>query len=102
MENKVVLSNAGIIDNNIDGQLMKTQLKVCSSVINGLGLAIKLTLLLTLSIIYSVIALSAVILYMIFFKRLFEKLTKKIKKEKRKSSYYYKWKNHHLDLNWEA
>ncbi len=101
MENNVVLSNPRILSNNIDGQIIKSQ-KLFSSVFFGIVLAVKVTLLLTLSLIYSVIALTAMILYLIFFKRISEKIFKKIRSDKPKSSYYYRWKNHHLDLNWEA
>lgn len=100
MENNVVLTNAGIIDNNINGQIIKYQ-KLFSSVFYGLVLAVKVTLLFTLSFIYSVMALTGFILYLIFFRRLFEKLTTKVKQGKGKSVYFYKWKNHHLDLKWE-
>ena len=101
MENNVVLSNAGIIDNNIDGQIVKFQ-KIFSSISKGILLAVKVTLLFTLSFIYSAIALTAFILYLIFFKRLVNMIVKKIRQDKPASSYTYKWKNHHLDLNWEA
>ena len=140
MGNKVVLSNSGIINNNIDetnfisakisgekagfsqaifnmdsevegtlsrwlsinGLSVQPLLKVFASILHGSGHAIKVIMLLALSFIYSVIAVSVVILYLIFFKHLIEKLINKVKKEKRKSSYYYSWKNHHLDMNWEA
>jgi hypothetical protein len=101
MENNAVLINAEIIDNNIDGQIVKFQ-KIFSSISKGILLAVKVTLLFTLSFIYSVIALSGVILYLLLFKCLFETLIKKSRKDKPVSSYSYKWKNHHLDLNWEA
>jgi hypothetical protein len=101
MENNVVLNDAGIIDNNIDRQIIKLQ-KLFSSVFCGLVLAVKVTLLFTLSFIYSAIAITAFILYLIFFKRLVNMIVKKIRQDKPASSYSYKWKNHHLDLNWEA
>ena len=101
MESNAVLSNAEIIGNNIDGQIVKFQ-KIFSSISKGLLLAVKVTLLFTLSFIYSVIALSAVIIYLLLFKRLFEKLRRKIRQDKPASSYSCKWKNHHPDLNWEA
>jgi ABC-type transport system involved in Fe-S cluster assembly fused permease/ATPase subunit len=101
MENNLVLNDAGIINNNIDGQIIKSQ-TLFSSVFCGLVLAVKVVLLFALSIIYSVIALTAFILYLIFFKRLVNILVKKIRQGKPASSYSYKWKNHHLDLNWEA
>jgi DUF438 domain-containing protein len=101
MENNVVLNSSGILNNNIDGQVIKFQ-KIFSSIAHGIVLAVKVTLLFTLSFIYSVIALTAMILYLIFFKRIFEKLFKKIRSDKPKSSYYYRWKNHHVDLNWDT
>ena len=101
MENNVVLTNAGIIDNNIDGHIIKSQ-KLFSSLFCGIVLAVKVTLLFTLSFIYSVIALTAFILYLIFLKRLVNILVKKIRQDKPAASYSYKWKNHHLDLKWEA
>ena len=101
MDNNLVLNNAEIIDNKIAGQIIKYQ-KIFSSISQGFVLAVKVTLLFTLCFIYSVIALSAVILYLLLFKRLSEKLIRKIRQDKPASSYSYKWKNHHLDLNWEA
>jgi hypothetical protein len=100
MERNLVLNNTGISDNNIDGQIVKSQ-KLFLSVFYGLVLAVKVTLLFTLSFIYSVIALTSFILYLIFFKRLVNILVRKIR-QKPASPYAYKWKNHHLDLNWEA
>ena len=101
MENNVVLSKAGIIDNNIDGQIVKFKM-LFSSILNGILLAVKVTLLFTLSIIYSLIALPVVILYMIFFERLFKKIVNKERQGKGKSVYYYKWKKHHLYLERDA
>jgi hypothetical protein len=102
MENNFVLGNTDIMRNNTDGFSLEAQLRALSSFFQGLFLAVKVCLLLALSIIYTLIAVPSVILYMIFYKHLFEKLIRKVRQEKRKAPYYYKWKKHHLDLNWEA
>ena len=99
MENNLVLNEAGFINDRTDETSLA---KDISSIFRGLGLAVKVTVLFALSIVYSVVALSAVILYMIFFKRLFDTIIKKVRKDKPASAYYYKWKNHHLDLKWES
>jgi hypothetical protein len=87
---------------NIKGLSLKPQLEVLSSIFHGLCHAIKVTILIALSFVYVIIALPAVILYIIFYKHLVEKLINKVRQNRRKSPYYFKWKNHHLDLNWEA
>lgn len=101
MENQTVLSDTVIIDNNLSGQIIKSQ-KLFSSLSNHILLAVKVTLLFILSFIYSLIALPVVILYMIFFERLFKKIVNKERQVKGKSVYYYKWKKHHLDLEWDS
>jgi hypothetical protein len=77
--------------------------EVMRSVAEGIGLTIKTGVLLAISVVWAAIALPAVILYLVFYKHLIEKLISKIRYGKRRSPYYYyKWKNHHLGLNWEA
>ena len=102
MENNLVLDNSNMISDNIDGFSLKHQLRTLSSIFQGLFLAIKVSVLLALSIAYTIIAVPAVILYMVFYERLFARLIKKVRMERRKAPYYYKWKKHHLDLNWEV
>ena len=89
-------------DRNINGFSLISELQALGSVIQGIGLAIKVSLLVALSIVWAIIALPVVILYLVLYKHLFERLVNRVSPSKSKSPYYYKWKNHHLDLNWEA
>jgi hypothetical protein len=102
MENNLVLDNLNIISENIDDFSLKPQVKALPSLFKGFALAIKVTVLLALSFVYTVIAVPAVILYMLLYERFLAKFIKKVRAERRKAPYYYKWKKHHLDLNWEA
>lgn len=89
-------------DRNTNSLSLTPQLKVLPAIFRGIAMTIKVSVLIALSFIYTVIALPAVILYLILYNHSIGKLINKIRQEKRKSPYYYKWKNHHLDLNWEA
>jgi hypothetical protein len=89
-------------DRDISGFSVIPELQALGSVFQGIGLAIKSTLLVVVSIVWAVIALPAVILYLLLIKFFFEKINNKVRQSKRKAPYYYKWKKHHLDLNWEA
>jgi hypothetical protein len=89
-------------ESNINTLSLKDLSETLGSVFQGIGLAIKVSILVALSIVWAVIALPAVIIYLIIYKHFFEKIGNKIRLSRRKSPYYYKWKNHHLDLNWEA
>jgi hypothetical protein len=102
MENNLALDNTNMISENFEGFSLKTQLKTLTSLFRGFALAIKIIVLLALSFVYTIIAVPAVLLYMVFYEHLFTKLIKKVRAERRKGPYYYKWKKHHLDLNWEA
>jgi hypothetical protein len=89
-------------DRIINGFSLMPDLQILGSVFRGIGLAIKVSILVALSIVWAVLALPLVLLYLAFFKSIFDKLNNRIRQSKRKSPYYYKWKKHHLDLNWEA
>jgi hypothetical protein len=102
MENKLALDNANTINDNPDGFSPEPLLKAVSSIFQGLFLTIKVTVLLALSFVYTIIAVPAVILYMLLYERFLAKFIKKVRQERRNSPYYYKWKKHHLELNWEA
>jgi hypothetical protein len=50
---------------------------------------------------YFVIGGLAAIVYLIVYEKLFKTLLISLEKKRSKSPYYYKWKNHHLELNYE-
>jgi hypothetical protein len=102
MENNLVLDNVNMINDNTEDFSLKHQLRTLSSIFRDLFLAVKVSVLLALSIAYTIIAVPAVMLYMVLYERLFARLIKKVRQERRKAPYYYKWKKHHLDLNWEV
>lgn len=102
MENKLVLNNANIIDDISITELSKVSvLKTLSSILLFSVIVIEEIVLLILLFIYFIIGATAVILYVIFYEKLYEMLFNKGEKKKHRSPYYYNWKNHHLNLNWE-
>jgi hypothetical protein len=100
MEKNIVLNNADSATHT--GLSGKNQLNSFLSIFLYLGFAVKLTVLVTLSFIYFIAGAIAVIFYILIYERLLEKIINRVKKEKRKSPYYYKWKNHHLEVNLEG
>jgi len=102
MGNKLVLNNTDIMDNISTTELSNEPgLKTLSSIIWFSVIVIEKIVLLVFVSIYFIIGAVAVILYKIFYKQLYIKLLNIGKREKQASPYYYKWKNHHLILNWE-
>jgi len=72
------------------------------SVFRSSGFAVKVLVLFAISSLYFVIGAVVVALYVIFYDKLFKTIFNTPRKRKHKSPYYYKWKNHHLELNYEA
>ena len=110
MGNKLVLNNASTIYGNIDETNInrvkfsyeKTSFSpVIFNMVTKAGIVIKIIVLLTLLFIYFIIGATVVILYVIFYEKLYAMLFNKGGEKKHKSHYYYNWKNHHLNLNWE-
>ena len=102
MENKLVLNNANIVDDISITELSKVSvLKTLSSILLFSVIVIEEIVLLVFVSVYFIIGAFAVILYMIFYEQLYMKLFNKRKREKQASPYYYKWRNHHLNLNLE-
>ena len=110
MGNKLVLKNASTIYGNIDETNInrvkfsyeKTSFSPAFfNMVTEAGIVIKTTVLLIFLFIYFIIGAAAVILYVIFYEKLYAMLFNKGGEKKHKSLYYYNWKNHHLNLNWE-
>ena len=84
------------------GLLLKQPLaKALLSAINSLVFAIKVIVLSALSVTYFVIGGLAALLYLILYDKLFKTLLISLETRRKKNPYYYKWKNHHLELNYE-
>ena len=102
MENKLVLNKANILDDISYTELSKVPaLKALSSIIRFSAIVIEEIILLVFLSIYFIIGAAAVIMYMIFYEHLYKMIFDKGKRENPASPYYYKWKNHHLELNCE-
>ena len=111
MENNIVLNNPDIAAEedknlfpslNISGLFNRPLFKVLFSVLHYTGFAIKVIVLSALSFIYFVIGAAGVIVYMVFFEKLFKTIICTRTNKNQKDPYAYKWKNHHLELNYEA
>lgn len=63
---------------------------------------IKVIVLFTLSSAYFVVGAVVAGLYLVFYEKLLKTLLVSIELKKKKSPYYYRWKNHHLEVAFEA
>lgn len=82
--------------------LQNPLIRVIISVFHSLGFGIKVIVLSAISMTYFVIGAIAAILYLIFYEKMFKTLLISLEKKRPKSPYYYKWKKHHLEFNYEA
>ena len=87
--------------NIISAVSKKPLFKVLFSVFLALWFAVKVILLSVLSVTYFIIGGTAAVLYLVFYDKLFKTLLISLERRRPKSPYYYKWKNHHLELNYE-
>lgn len=79
----------------------KPLLKVLISVFFSLWFIVKVILLSAVSVVYFIIGGIAAVLYLVFYDKLYKTLLMSLERRRPKSPYYYKWKNHHLELNYE-
>jgi hypothetical protein len=75
--------------------------KALLSVFRFLWFAVKVILLSSVSVTYFVIGGIGAALYLVLYDKLFKTLMISLERRRPKSPYYYKWKNHHLELNYE-
>jgi hypothetical protein len=113
MENNIVLNNDNIYGpdfrtSKISGEkgvcevLKQPLYKLIFSVFHYAGFAVKVIVLSAVSFTYFVIGGIGVLLYVIFYEKLYKTLLLSLEMEKQKDPYYYKLKNHHLELYYEA
>ncbi len=72
------------------------------SVFNSLGFVIKVIALFAFSAVYFVLGSLAALIYLILYEKLYKTIFRTPRIKKNISPYYYKWKKHHLELNYEA
>ena len=90
------------MENNIVSAVFKNPVfKVLFSAFRSLWFAVKVIVLSAISVTYFVIGGIAAVLYLVFYEKLFKTLLISLERRRPKSPYYYKWKNHHLELNYE-
>jgi hypothetical protein len=79
----------------------KPLLKVLISVFLSLWFVVKVILLSAASVTYFIIGGIAAALYLVFYEKMYKTLLMSLGRRRPRSPYYYKWKNHHLELNYE-
>jgi hypothetical protein len=82
--------------------LKKPLLRLIFSVFYYSVFSIKVIVLSAISLTYFIIGAMGVILYLIFYEKLFKTLVESLKIKRKKSPYYFKWKKHHLELDYEV
>ncbi len=103
VSNPATANMAAGTDTNFSGSLNAVVLfREIFSVFHSLGFAIKVLVIFAFSSVYFVIGSLVALIYLIFYVKLFKTIFRTPRKRNHKSPYYYKWKNHHLELNYEA
>jgi hypothetical protein len=106
MERNLVLNNINIDGINFPGSEITYENAVSipgivNTVFRSLWFAVKVVVLSAISVTYFVILGAAAILYLVLYEKLFKTLLISLESRRPKSPYYYKWKNHHLELDYE-
>ena len=87
--------------NTVSAVFKKPFFKVLFSIFRSLVFAVKVIVLSAFSLTYFVIGGLAAVLYLVLYDKLFKTFLMSLNRRRPKSPYYYKWKNHHLELNYE-
>ena len=88
-------------DDNFSLLRKKTLLWVIFSIFHSVVFAVKVIVLSVFSVIYFVIGGFAAMLYLVLYEKAFKTFLISLETRKKKNPYYYRWKNHHLELNYE-